>query len=169
MSTPSTVQSDASSSATNLSTDPEFNYIPQGKAVDRALAIQLDEECMNRWGQALFDECYPGDRVQQTPEEVMDAIKHLRLLTTQYMSYEVYCKFPNIPHLERNVLFVPCPKLTWMFVFKDNSSYEAIRAPLAIEDVRAVKEFLGVKKQNAKWYDVSHRVLGTCTVVSCNL
>ena len=124
---------------------------------------------MNRWGEALFDESYPGARAQQSPEEVLDMIKHLRLITAQYMAYEVYCGFPNIPRLERNVLLVPCPRLTWLFIFKDNSSREAILAPLELEDVRGVKEFLGVKKQNAKWYDVSRRINGMCTMVSSRL
>ena len=64
-----------SSSATNSPPtqpdEPEIKYIPQGKAVDRALAIQLDEACMNRWGETLYDEFYPGVRAQKSAEEVL--------------------------------------------------------------------------------------------------
>ncbi|KAI9058939.1 hypothetical protein FKP32DRAFT_1596816 [Trametes sanguinea] len=55
---------------------------------------------------------------------------------------------------------------TWLLVLKDNSSYEALHAPLEAEDVRALKEFLGVRPQGARWYDVSgaRRLCGACTM-----
>ncbi|KAI0706240.1 hypothetical protein C8T65DRAFT_830386 [Cerioporus squamosus] len=138
---------------------PEFAArLHQGRSPSRALAVKLDaEDCIMRWAEILYEEVYPGQRSQMSPEEFREDIKDMRTLTVNYMAYRVYCEFPNVPRLGRAGLLVPCPKLTWLFVFKDNSSHEVRHAPLDPVDVQGVKAFLGVKKQGAKWYDVTRR------------
>ncbi|TFK89488.1 hypothetical protein K466DRAFT_584541 [Polyporus arcularius HHB13444] len=91
-------------------------------------------------------------------EELRQALSHSAALTVDYMACQVYSRFPNIPRLARAGLLAACPKWTWLYVFKDNSSLEALHAPLDLEDVRAVKEFLGAKKQGARWYEVIQHV-----------
>ena len=59
------------------------------------------------------------------------------------------------PRLGRAGLLVPSREVGWLFVFKDNSSREVLDAPIDMEDVRGVKEYLGVKPQRTKWYDVT--------------
>ncbi|KAI9064483.1 hypothetical protein FKP32DRAFT_1685752 [Trametes sanguinea] len=163
MSTSSHSQSNASPSASDSTetphaVEPELEYIPQGKAVTRALAIVLDEACLTRWGTAICDELRLVEPGEMTPEQLRSFLVSMRVGITRRMAYEAYCKIPGLPRFERNVLAMDYPDsvtTTWLLILKDNSSYEALHAPLEKEDVRALKEFLGVRPQRAKWYDVS--------------
>ena len=141
-------------SPTRLSRD----RLRQGDIVTRAFAVKVDRECIRRWAEIVYDEYYPGKREQMTPEEYRkDVQDSMEFVTVNYMGYRAYCEFPNLPRLSRCALLVLCPELTWLFVFKDNSSHEVLHAPLDPADVKGVKEFLGVKKQRAQWYDVTRR------------
>ena len=174
------IASSSESSETNASTlpprsahEPEFQCIRQGKAVDRALAIKLDKECMYRWGEAIYDRCYPGTRTTDSPEVVRKKYSRLALGIAQHMAYETYCRFPGIPRFRRNVLLVPRRRgrsrefeMMWLFVLRDNSSQEALQAPLVTEEVEAAMEFLGVENKGVKWYDVTSRVNGACRALT---
>lgn len=149
-------------------TKPESRVIPQGKAVDRALAITLDKDCMHQWGEVIYDQLYPGTRTTDSPEISREKWARLALSIAEYMAYETYCKFPSIPVFRRGVLLITYPRLTWLLVLRDNSSHEALHAPLVPEDVNAAIEFLGVKQKGLKWYDVSSRVNGASRVISAN-
>ena len=122
--------------------DPEFQFISQGKTVDRALAIKLDRECMRRWGEVIYDQIYPGTRTTDSPEVSCEKWARLALSIAEYMAYETYCKFPSIPVFRRGVLLITYPRLTWLLVLRDNSSHEALHAPLVPEDVNAAIESL---------------------------
>ncbi|TFK89493.1 hypothetical protein K466DRAFT_584548 [Polyporus arcularius HHB13444] len=135
---------------------PEPKPLPQGESVTRALAVKVDDECIDRWREILYDDFFPGKRSEMTPEQLRRAVSTPS--TVDYMASQVYARFPNIPRLERACLLAACPKWRWLYVFKDNSSPEAYHAPIDPEDIRAVKEFLGVKKQGAKWYQVVQHV-----------
>ncbi|TFK89494.1 hypothetical protein K466DRAFT_584549 [Polyporus arcularius HHB13444] len=91
-------------------------------------------------------------------EESREALFQLRSTTMGFMSYEVYCNFPNVLRLDRSALLVPCPRLTWLFVFKDNSSHECLHAQVDPADIEAVQEYLGVQKQSACWYKVANHI-----------
>ncbi|RPD57236.1 hypothetical protein L227DRAFT_613845 [Lentinus tigrinus ALCF2SS1-6] len=143
-----------SSSESEGEDEPDItNFVRQGKVFDRVKAIELDEECLNRWGEAVYDLLHgPNTHAQLSPERYRKEIVDRRLSAAYRMTYRTYCTFPNIPRLERNVLLIRRPgTLVWLFVLKDNSSKEAIHAPLDPEDVEAVKKFLGVKEQKVKW------------------
>ena len=151
--------------------EPEFQFIPQGKTVDRALAIMLDRECMRRWGEVIYDQFYPGTRTTDSAEVARKKHTRLALFIAQNMAYETYCRFPSIPRFRRNVLLVPRRRggeieMTWIFVLRDNSSQEALQAPLVPEEVEAAMEFLGVEKKGVKWFDVRGRLNGTCRVLT---
>ncbi len=118
--------------------------------------MKLDDECVDRWGEILYDEVYPGKRERVSPEEFRDALDRMQTFTVNYIAHRIYCEFPNIPILRRASLYTRCPRWSWLFVFKDNSSREAIDAFLNPEDVIGVKKFIGVEKQGAKWYHVDH-------------
>ncbi|KAI0701115.1 hypothetical protein C8T65DRAFT_656733 [Cerioporus squamosus] len=144
---------------TRRASEPDLGSLtPQGEAVTRALAIKVDEECLDRWGEALYDNLSPGRRANKSPEEFREALSRSRLTTIRFMTYEVYCNFPNVPRLERSALLVRCPRLSWLFVFKDNSSQECLHAQVDPADIEAVQEYLGVKKESAKWYKVAHHI-----------
>ena len=139
---------------------PEISgRLPQGRAVTRALAIKLDNECLMRWAELLNEEVCPGELSQLTPEELQQRLMQMQTLTVKYMAHRVYCEFPNLPRLGRAGLLVPRRgDLMWLFVFKDNSSREVLDAPIDMDDVHGVQEYLGVTPQRAKWYDVTHWV-----------
>ncbi|KAI0738777.1 hypothetical protein C8Q80DRAFT_209096 [Daedaleopsis nitida] len=155
----STSSAHASTTRTRGPRSPKFKYVPQGRSVSRAWALEIDEDCLNRWGNALYDKLCPGARATKSPEEIRDLIDDWGLIIAENMAYESYCKFPNLPRLERNVLVMPNSRgFKWLFVLKDNSSHDALNAPVTPEDVEGVKAFLEVKEQDAKWYDVSRRI-----------
>ncbi|KAI0737348.1 hypothetical protein C8Q80DRAFT_1276533 [Daedaleopsis nitida] len=160
MSASSTSPPSAANSST-IARDPRpplLGWIPQGRTVSRALAVKVDDECLYRWGERYYDEFFPGDREKSSPEEFRQDLQDNELFTMQYMAAKLYCEFPNLPRLDRTAMLIMCPKSTWLYVFKDNSSREACHAPLSQEDVTAAKAFLGVKEQGAKWYNVTRRI-----------
>ena len=138
---------------------PEISgRLPQGRAVTRALAIKLDNKCLMRWAEVLNEEVCPGELSQLTPEELQQRLMRMQTLTVNYMAHRVYCEFPNLPRLGRVGLLVTSRGVGWLFVFKDNSSREVLDAPIDMDDVHGVQEYLGVTPQRAKWYDVTHWV-----------
>ena len=164
-------QSNASTSTAPAS-QSKMKFIPQGKSMDRALAFILDQECMNRWGEKIYDMFYPGSRERETPEDHRKNLCSIELCTAEYLAYETYCKFPSIPRFERNVLLIARRRgleMLWLFILKDNSSEEALHAPLVPEDVEAAMDFIGVKQKGVKWFDVRARLNGTCSIVTTTL
>ena len=148
-----------------------MRFIHQGKRVDRALAFVLDQECMDRWGEQIYDIFYPGSREQESPETHSGNLSDIEVYTAEYLAYETYCRFPSIPRFERNVLLIICGRkpelrLVWLFVLKDNSSEEALHAPLVTEDVEAAMYWIGVERKGVKWFDVRSRVNGACRVIT---
>ena len=138
---------------------PEISSrLPQGRAVTRALAIKLDNECILRWAELLHEEVYPGKRSQLSPERYRERLVTMKYITVNYLAHRVYCEFPNLPRLGRAGMLVPSAEVGWLFVFKDNSSREVLDAPIDMDDVHGVQEYLGVTPQRAKWYDVTHWV-----------
>ena len=136
--------------------DPELRRrLPQGPVVTRALAIKLDDDCILRWAEVLHEEVYPGKRSQLSPERYRERLVTMKYITVNYLAHRVYCEFPNLPRLSRAGMLVPSREVGWLFVFKDNSSREVLDAPIDMEDIRGVKEYLGVKPQRTKWYDVT--------------
>ncbi len=104
----------------------------------------------------MYDELYPGEREQMSQEEFRADIDSIERLAVDYLVGRAHERFPNLPPLRRASINVRCPRWSWLFVFKDNSSHEALHASLDPADVIGVKEFIGVKKQGAKWYDVKY-------------
>ncbi|KAI0071205.1 hypothetical protein K474DRAFT_659976 [Panus rudis PR-1116 ss-1] len=146
-----------STSTTDASSHP--SCVPQGSRVTRAYGLHLDDDCVFRWGKDYYERHYPGKLDKLTPEEVREKVDSIMSVTTAYIPHELYKAFPHLPRLRRNVLLIRFPRsLEWLLVLKDNSSKEALHAPLSMEDVMRVKEFLGVRKQGAKWYNVSNRI-----------
>ncbi|KAJ8481028.1 hypothetical protein ONZ51_g6263 [Trametes cubensis] len=150
----------SSSSISHPSTQSSFSIAKSSRRprITQALAVQLDEDCIKRWSELFYEEYHPGRREQLPPEVYRESIKSLTPFTMDYIGHRVYKRFPNLPRLHRPGFLVTHPDVMWLFAFKDNSSEEILNAPLTAEDVKAVKEFLGVKKQGAKWYDVRTRV-----------
>ena len=133
--------------------------LPQGRVVTRALAIKLDDDCIMRWGDVFHEEMFPGKRSQISPERYRERLTEMQSIIVNYLAHRVYCEFPNLPRLGRAGLLVPRRgDLMWLFVFKDNSSREVLDAPIDMDDVHGVQEYLGVTPQRAKWYDVTHWV-----------
>ena len=146
-----------------------MKFIRQGRRVDRALAFMLDNECMNRWGEQLYDMFYPGSREQESPETHSGNLSDIELYTAEYLAYETYCKFPSIPRFERSVLLIARRRgleMLWLFILKDNSTEEALHAPLVPEDVEAAMDFLGVEKKGVKWFDVRARFNSACRTIA---
>ena len=112
-----------------------------------------------------------GTRTTDSPEVGRKKYTRLALFIAQNMAYETYCKFPSIPRFERNVLLIICGRkpelrLVWLFVLKDNSSEEALHAPLVTADVGAAMDWIGVERKGVKWFDVRSRVNGACRVIA---
>ena len=108
----------------------------------------------------------PGKRDSGGPSQ--EPLQH-RTVHSRVPGYETYCKFPSIPRFERNVLLIICGRkpelrLVWLFVLKDNSSEEALHAPLVTEDVEAAMDLIGVERKSVKWFDVRSRVNGACSL-----
>ena len=147
-----------------------MKFIRQGKRVDRALAFMLDEECMNRWGEQLYDLFYPGSRDRESPETHLKNLTKIDVYTAHHLAHETYCKFPSLPRFERSVLLVPIRRreleCTWLFVLRDNSTEEALHAPLVPEDVEAAMDFIGVKQKGVKWFDVRARFNSACRTIA---
>ena len=122
----------------------------------RAVAIKLDDDCIMRWGDVFHEEMFPGKRSQISPERYRERLTEMQSIIVNYLAHRVYCEFPNLPRLRRARLLVTRRgALMWLFVFKDNSSHEVLHATLKQEYMIGAKKFLGVKKQGAKWYDVT--------------
>ena len=85
-------------------------------------------------------------------QKTRDTLKCMRVAILPELALLVYDAFPNMRRLRRNIV---AHYGEWLLVFKDNSSREVLDAPIEMEDVRGVKEYLGVKPQRTKWYDVT--------------
>ena len=89
-----------------------------------------------------------------SPEEEREIIRSSFATTVRTMPDMVYCKLPNIPRLRRRLILMSGAARRYLFVLRDNSTHEAKTAPVHPEDIKAVKELLGIDQEPA-WYDVS--------------
>ena len=98
----------------------------------------------------------------QMPRRERDkAIMRVHGTTIRVLPHRVYLAVPTLPRLERSLIYMGSSR-QWLFVFRDNSSYESLHVHIDMEDVRAVKKFLGVEHERAQWYYV---MVGWCVVL----
>lgn len=64
--------------------------------MDKALCIQLDRDCMRRWGEVIYDQFYPGIRTTDSPEVALKKYFRLASFIARNMVYDTYCRFPSI-------------------------------------------------------------------------
>ena len=135
--------------------------IPQGPHPTRAYGVIVDWECMCRWGALSYKRFYGEDPMQMPRRERDKAILRVHGTTIRVLPHRVYLAVPTLPRLERSLIYMGSSR-QWLFVFRDNSSYESLHVHIDMEDVRAVKKFLGVEHERAQWYYV---MVGWCVVL----
>ncbi|KAI0715751.1 hypothetical protein C8T65DRAFT_828529 [Cerioporus squamosus] len=129
--------------------------VPQGPSPTRAYGVLIDWQCVCRWSAPRYQRVYGQDTSQMSPRDRDMAILKVHASTIRMLPHQVYLEFPNLPRLMRSVILMDEVKRTWLFVFKDDSSHEALHTHIDPEDVKAVKKFLGLEHQRAKWHRVS--------------
>ena len=135
--------------------------IPQGPHPTRAYGVIVDWECMCRWGALSYKRFYGEDPMQMPRRERDKAILRVHGTTIRVLPHRVYLAVTTLPRLERSLIYMGSSR-QWLFVFRDNSSYESLHVHIDMEDVRAVKKFLGVEHERAQWYYV---MVGWCVVL----
>ena len=126
----------------------------QGPDVTRAYGFILDRECISRWT-AICHERRTGVKPSSlSPEEEQEIIRSGFPVTLNWMAGIVYIKVPSIPRLSRRIILMSGAARRYLFVLRDNSSFEARNAPVYPDDIEAVKTLLELK-DDPGWYDVS--------------
>ena len=128
--------------------------ISQGRHPTRAYGILIDDACLKRWGTKIYNELFDNKLLKMSPEEAHATLVVIRPATLSYLTRMVYGAFPNLPRLRRSTILMNDVAGTWLFVFKDNSSYACGHLSLNPEDVRGAKKLLGLQRQSAQWHNV---------------
>ncbi|RPD57270.1 hypothetical protein L226DRAFT_536574 [Lentinus tigrinus ALCF2SS1-7] len=154
-----------SASASSISTAPRTydpsdfpkevdEIVPQGPRPTRAYGIIIDQECIRRRAMILLKE-EGQDPAQMDPKELRKTMMDFTVTT---ISDDVYYEVPGLPRFRRNLILMDGSKGTYLLVFKDDSSYVAMKSHLDPEDVKKAKKFLGLHRQAAKWHNVTGAV-----------
>ncbi|KAI0738795.1 hypothetical protein C8Q80DRAFT_209689 [Daedaleopsis nitida] len=141
------------------STNPRRSKVvttPQGPNPTRAFGYILYYDCLKVWADRFHEELR-GVKISSLPEAEREKALRSILATTVYsIPMEVYRAVPGLPRLRRRIILMDGSTLTYMFVLKDDSSPEALKAKFSQEDLEKMAEVLGVGDRSCRLFLHSH-------------
>ncbi|RDX43603.1 hypothetical protein OH76DRAFT_1409988 [Lentinus brumalis] len=99
---------------------------------------------------------HPDELATLTPEEVDKILISSERATRSMLPGLIYSEFPNLPRLRSRLLPIAGelePKY-YVFVLRDDATWQGMNAPLDLEIVEAVRRRLDVGDQEPHWYRI---------------
>ncbi len=121
-----------------------------------AFGFVLGPKCRLWWARWFYEMAYPDKLATLTPEEA-DRVCHTVERTSRCMLPGlIYSEFPNLPRLRNRLLPVAGENVPqyYIFVLRDDATWQGMNAPLKPEDVEGVRQRLGVGDQEPQWYRI---------------
>ena len=122
-----------------------------------AFGFVLGPKCRMRWAR-WYHEMANGDELSTLPpEEVEEILEGGEMAIRSLLPGLIYSEFPNLPRLRRRLLPVAgkIEPQFFLFVLRDDATWQGMNAPLKPEDVEAVGRRLGVGEQEPHWYRIA--------------
>ncbi|RDX43605.1 hypothetical protein OH76DRAFT_1560243 [Lentinus brumalis] len=136
----------------------EYKHVeaPPRPGPKTAYGFVLGPKCRMRWAR-WYHEMANGDELSTLPpDEVEHILDSAEMASRDMLPGLIYSEFPNLPRLRNRLLPVKGEIVPEFFVFvlRDDATWQGMNAPLRPEDVEAVRRRLGVGKQEPNWYRI---------------
>lgn len=131
---------------------PKRVTIPQGPYPTRAFGYLLHHDCLVSWAERYYKKTNKTSISSLPEKDQKKAIDAILPATIFSIPIAIYHKLPNLPRFRRRMMLVDAYRETYLFVLKDDSSMEALSAPVSQEDLEQARKLLGVPEQQPDWY-----------------
>ncbi|KAI0715901.1 hypothetical protein C8T65DRAFT_738338 [Cerioporus squamosus] len=121
-----------------------------------AYGFILGPKCCMRWARWYYKMANPGELATLSPEEAEELLQSAEGTSRNMLPGLIYSEFPNLPRLHNRLLPV-AGEITpqyYIFVLRDDATWQGMNAPLRPEGVEAVRQRLGVGDQEPHWYRI---------------
>ncbi len=121
-----------------------------------AFGFVLGPKCRLRWARWYYEMAHPDELATLTPEEADKILISSERATRSMLPGLIYSEFPNLPRLRSRLLPIAGelePKY-YVFVLRDDATWQGMNAPLDLEIVEAVRRRLDVGDQEPHWYRI---------------
>ena len=120
-----------------------------------AYGFLLNPECHRRWSRWYCELVYKDKLAKMSPQEAEEYANGMEPTAMSMLPGLIYSEFPTLPRLRNRALPVkdghPVPQ-HYVFVLRDDATWEGMKARLDPEVVDAVGRRLGVPGQKPGWY-----------------
>ncbi len=121
-----------------------------------AFGFVLGPKCRFRWARWYYEMAHPDELAALTPEEADETLEYAEMASRSMLPGLIYSEFPDLPRLRNHLLPVAgeiVPKY-YVFVLRDDATWQGMNAPLEPEVVEAVRRRLDVGDQEPHWYRI---------------
>ncbi len=124
-----------------------------------AFGFLLDFHCRLRWAKWYNELSYGADYLtEKTAEEVQEALSDTEHVVRAMLPGLIYSEFPELYPLRNRLLPIVDGNNTvqyYIFVLRDNATWEGMKAPLTAEIIEGVRQRLGVGDAEPNWYHIA--------------
>ncbi|KAI0770577.1 hypothetical protein C8Q74DRAFT_1369721 [Fomes fomentarius] len=154
-----------SSEATDYPLGPRpYKYKPvcarSRPAPSVAFGFLLDIHCRLRWAKWFHEYLFgPEELTGKTPEEIHKAFTDMEHAIRGVLPGLIYSEFPDLYPLRNRVLPIveTDPYVQrYVFVLRDNATWQGMKAPLTAEVIEGVRQRLGVGDVEPNWYRIAY-------------
>ncbi len=153
-----------SSEATDYPLGPRpYKYkpvcIPSRPAPSVAFGFILDIHCRLRWAKWFHEYLFGPEELEgKTPEEVHMAHTDMEHAIRGVLPGLIYSEFPDLYPLRNRILPIveTDPYVQrYVFVLRDNATWQGMKAPLTAGVIEGVRQRLGVGDVEPNWYRIA--------------
>ncbi|RPD60356.1 hypothetical protein L226DRAFT_574343 [Lentinus tigrinus ALCF2SS1-7] len=137
--------------------DHDHIRVPPRFAPKTAFGFLFDSECCRRWTRWYCELIYEDELPTMIPQEVEELLEDLESTCIRMLPSLIYHEFPNLPRLRNRLLPIVNRNDTtkYLFVLRDDATWQGLNAPLDKELIEAVARRLGVAGQDPGWYKIA--------------
>ncbi|KAI0752046.1 hypothetical protein C8Q74DRAFT_1308245 [Fomes fomentarius] len=123
-----------------------------------AFGFILNLECRLRWTRWFKELLYGPENLEgKSPEEVREYLSRMERTIRRVLPSLIYTEFPSLRPLRNTILPIveADPSIQrYIFVLRDNATWEGLKAPLTAEVIEGVRQRLGVGDVDPNWYHI---------------
>ncbi|KAI0770578.1 hypothetical protein C8Q74DRAFT_1449133 [Fomes fomentarius] len=125
-----------------------------------AFGFLLNTHCRLRWAKWYNELTYGPDYLTgKTPEEVQEALSDTEHAVRGMLPSLIYSEFPELYPLRNRLLPIVDGNTIvqyYIFVLRDDATWQGMKAPLTAEIIEGVRQRLGVGDVEPNWYRINY-------------
>ncbi|KAI0770575.1 hypothetical protein C8Q74DRAFT_1369719 [Fomes fomentarius] len=125
-----------------------------------AFGFLLNFQCRLHWAKWYDELTYGPEHLSgKTPEEAHEALVDMEYAIRAILPSLIYSEFPDLYPLRNRLLPIvdgnPIVQY-YIFVLRDDATWQGLKAPLTAEVIEGVRQRLGVGDVEPNWYPINY-------------